>query len=109
MSSFSCLARLVVFVLLTAGLLLKPVCAVECALDDGPRPFAVSMGEAGIEAADSDCCARGDCEDCCSQVAVPANMLALLPSPPATERVHAPAVEPVPMTMSRMLRPPIAA
>ncbi len=107
------LSRMLLFGLLVAGVLVKPVLAIACEIHDAARA-AVEFSQAAPEAMpepgqDEACCALPDCSDCCAHTVALLPALATLRAAPAiASPLPLLSVEFEPTAHAVAFRPPIA-
>ena len=108
----SSVLRFLMLALLMAGVLVKPVLAIECEIGDAQPSLADHAQTTGSQApsSDEDCCSVLDCDDCC------AHSLALHPPvggasavPVTAPALPALSVEFKPIAFPVAFRPPIVA
>lgn len=108
------LLRILLLVLLGAGILVKPVLAIACEIHDSQRSAADASqdGASGIapeQSQDEGCCALPDCNDCCAHTVALLSMSAVLRAgPAAASPLPSLSVAFEPAAFAVAFRPPIA-
>jgi hypothetical protein len=111
--SLSSVLRFLMLALLVAGVLVRPVLAVECDIRDAQQSVAAGhLQTAGTEAPSphEDCCSLPNCSDCCAHIAALLPPFGVAAAVPMTAAVlPALSVDFEPIAFPVAFRPPIAA
>lgn len=104
--------RFLMLTLLVAGVLVKPVLAVDCEIRDAQQLIVGEMAAAEAPHSNSgeDCCSLPNCNDCCAHTIAllpPVGMAAAAPMMPTV--LPALSVDFEPIAFPVAFRPPIAA
>lgn len=112
LASTSSVLRFLMLALLLAGVLVKPVLAVECEIRDVRQLVVdhVQTADSEAPASDEDCCTAPNCSDCCAHsVALQPLAGGPLAAPMTAPALPALSVDFEPIAFPVAFRPPIAA